>query len=117
MKHKKIFMWSVVILSFLCVGCGTPQGDIPTGCWQSLQGRPSLTLEKDSIGNYRVIVHHRTADGRSCPVAYPLVRSTVGMYIRAERRIFVCYSSKDNTLFLSPGGAFRLENHNLNGKK
>lgn len=117
MKHKKIFLLPVAVLFLLCVECGTPQDDIPTGCWQSLQGRPSLTLEKDSVGNYHAIVHHRTADGRTCPVSYPLVRSTKGMYIQAEGRISVCYSSEDNILFLSPGGAFRLKNDNLNGVK
>lgn len=112
MKRKKILSVAAVLL--LCVGCHSPQGDIPTGCWESLQGRPSLTLEKDSTGNYRAIVHHRTADGGTCPVAYPLVRSTDGMYIQAEGRIYVCYSLEDNTLFLSPGGMFQLKNDNLN---
>lgn len=115
MKRTKISILLAASLSLLCAGCNIPQDDIPTGCWQSLQGRPSLTLEKDSTGNYRAIVHHRTSDGRTCPVAYPLVRGTYGMYIQAEGRIFVCYSSEDNTLFLSPGGVFRLKNDNLNG--
>lgn len=110
-------MSTVAALLFLCVGCNAPQSDIPTGCWQSVQGRPSLILEKDSVGNYYAVIHHRTVDGCICPVAYPIVRGTNGMYIQAERRIFLCYSSKDNTIFLSPGGVFRLKDGNLNDVK
>lgn len=117
MKHKKRFLLPIAALLLLCAGCHPVQDDIPTGCWESLQGRPSLTLEKDSTGDYQAIVHHRTADGRICPVAYPLVRRTNGMYIQAEGRIFVCYSAKDRTIFLSPGGLFRLKDDNLNSLK
>lgn len=108
MKNKMISILLAAALLYLYAGCNTPQ-DIPTGCWQSLQDRPSLTLEKDSVGNYRVIVHHRMPDGGVCPVAYHLVRGTNGMYIQAEGRILVYYSSKDNILFLSPGGTFYLK--------
>lgn len=107
MKSKKTSMLLIVGSFFLVVGCNAPQ-DIPTGDWQSLQGRSALTLEKDSTGDYRAIVHHRMADGLMCPMAYPVCHGNNGMYIQAERRIYLSYSSKDSILFLSPGGAYHL---------
>lgn len=117
MKHTKKNLLPVAVLLLLCAGCGASQVDIPTGCWQSMQGRPSLTLEKDSAGAYHAIVYHRTADGRTCPVTYPVVRNANGMYIQAEGRILICYSFEEKTLFLSPGGLFQLKNNTLNGIK
>lgn len=108
MKNKKTSMLLIAGSFFLVVGCNAPQ-DIPTGDWQSEQGRSELTLKKDAAGDYRAIVHHRMADGYVCPVTYPVCRGTCGMYIQAEGRIYLSYSSKDSTLFLSPGGTYHLK--------
>lgn len=107
MKHKELFLLLAVI-TLLYMGCNVPH-DIPEGEWQSLQGRPSLTLKKDSIGKYKVIVHHKMANGRTCPISYPIIQNATGMYIQAEGRILICYSFKDSILFLSPGGRFHLK--------
>lgn len=108
MKSKKTSMLLIAGSFFLVVGCNAPQ-DIPTGDWQSVQGRSALTLEKDSTGDCRAIVHHRMADGLICPVAYPVCIGTSGIYIQAEGRIYLSYSSKDSILFVSPGGAYHLK--------
>lgn len=112
MKNYVTSVLAIVAMILLFAACRPPQ-DIPIGCWQSLQGRPSLTLKKDSAGNYCAIIHHRTADGRACPVAYPLVRGTYGLYIRAHVRILVSYTAGDGILFLSPGGAYQLKKGNI----
>lgn len=108
MKHIKWPLLLIVTSLFLFAECNISQ-DIPTGCWQSSQGKPSVTLKKDSAGNFQAIIHHHTANGHICPVVYPLVKDITGMYIQAEGRILVSYSPKDSTLFLSPGGVFRLK--------
>lgn len=107
MKNKKTSMLLIAGSFFLVVGCNAPQ-DIPIGDWQSEQGRSELTLKKDAAGDYRAIVHHRMSDGFVCPVAYPVCHGNNGMYIQAERRIYLSYSSKDSILFLSPGGVYHL---------
>lgn len=110
MKHIILSMLQSFALLFLCVGCNTPQ-KFPEGSWQSPQGRPSLIFEQDSCGNYYAIIQHSTADGRICPVSYPVVRQSTGKYyIQAEGRIYLSYSSEDSTLFLSPGGIYFLLN-------
>lgn len=39
-------------------------------------------------------------------MAYPVVQTPYGIYIRAEGRVFISYRKKDDTLFLSPGGTY-----------
>lgn len=111
MKYRKLLLLPAA--TFFCIGCNAPQ-EIPEGYWQSTQDRPALTLKKDSAGNYRAIFHHRTANGHICPIAYPVVHTTAGMYIQAEGRILIYYSSKDNTIFLSPGGPYLFDKDILN---
>ncbi len=77
------------------------------GHWKSLQGRPDVTIARDSA-NYYAIVHHRITNGKQCPVRYPVVCTATNTYIQAASRILLTYSTKNKILFLSPGGKYCL---------
>lgn len=95
---------------FLCTGCFDDYSrnpEVMLGHWKSLQEGPNVTIKRDSL-EYYAIVYHRVAEGRECPVRYPLVYSHNSTYIKAECRIVLVYSKKMKTLFLSPGGIYYL---------
>lgn len=110
-----LLAFSRIIVSgvfWLCVGtsCSNDCSRNPQtmlGRWKSLQGRADITINKDS-GNYYAIVHHRITGGKLCPVRYPVVYTATATYIQAEGRILLTYSTKNKTLFLSPGGKYCL---------
>lgn len=100
----KIGITFILGILFLLVGC-RDSVTIPVGHWHSTQGRPSIQIVEKADG-HTVIVFHRTYDGKLCPVEYPLVNVSGRMYIQAEGRILISYSSKTDRLFLSPGGIY-----------
>lgn len=101
---KPIRIICLAVLALLS-GCRGGEKEIPLGEWVSVQGRAMIRIaEKD--GGYSATVFHRTSTGGVCPIEYPLVTDSFGMYIRAEGRIAVSYSHETNRLFLSPGGLY-----------
>lgn len=113
MRHRIL----TIVLTAICLSTScSPPSDLPLGNWQSTQGRATLTILKDNLGNYQAIIHHQTAYGYTCPIVYPIVRKPYGIYIQAEGRIILTYSSENNTLFLSPGGRYTQKKDTFNEK-
>lgn len=96
-------------LLLLCMGCEeySINPEVMLGHWKSLQRKPDLTIGRDSA-EYYAIIHHKLADGKECPVRYPLVTCGNSTYIKANSRILLVFSKVDTTLFLSPGGKYCL---------
>lgn len=105
MKQLRITYCMMVIALSAFAGCRNDGNRIPAGDWISSQGRPMIRIAEKG-GGYSAIVFHRTYSGDVCPVEYPLVTGSSGMYIQAEGRIIVSYSEKRDELFLSPGGVY-----------
>lgn len=101
MEKKCIFIAAL----FFAVSC-CKHYEIPSGYWQSREGKPVLRISKDSLGTRSATIYHRIARDELCPLTYPIVTNNTGTYIQAERRIFLTYNPEDNTLFLSPGGRY-----------
>lgn len=98
-----------VLLLLLCMGCNeySVNPEVMLGHWKSVRKMPELTIGRDSV-EYYAIIHHKIADGKECPVRYPLVSCGNSTYIKAASRIILVYSKEDHTLFLSPGGKYCL---------
>lgn len=108
MKLISQLVGSGIILLFLCVGCNNDCSRNPAlmlGRWKSLEGKPDLTIGKDST-EYHAVVYHTANDGKECALRYPLVYQDNSTYIKAQSRIILIYSKKNKTLFLSPGGEY-----------
>jgi len=103
-RLRSTYCMMVIVLSVLA-GCRNDGYGIPVGDWISRQGRPMIRIAEKG-GGFSAIVFHRTYSGDVCPVEYPLVTGSSGMYIQAEGRIIVSYSEKRDELFLSPGGVY-----------
>lgn len=104
LSHKTLSLLSGGLLCAL-VACGGPS-PVPVGNWQSTLGRADIRfVEKDS-GAYAAIVAHRIHGGGTCPIEYPVVKTSHGCYIQAEGRIAVSYDPEKDRLFLSPGGTY-----------
>ncbi|WP_455628053.1 DUF3876 domain-containing protein [Parabacteroides chinchillae] len=84
--------------------------DYICGNWISIQGRPRISILSTDSG-YIAIVHHITVNREKYPIIYPILQTQYGTYIQAEGRIFISYSKKDSTLFLSPGGTYIREEY------
>lgn len=100
-KTVYILLFNILLL---LTGCKFTN-DIPVGRWHSINGRPMVEITPKGDG-YAVTVFHLTHTGSICPVEYPLVRTSTGMYIQGEGRIIVSYLPKKDQLFLSPGGTY-----------
>lgn len=87
-------------IMLLLSGC-RPPNEIPVGLWYSINGRPAVEIVEQVRGYF-----HQTHTGSICPIEYPLVLTSTGMYIQGEGRIIVSYSSEKDQLFLSPGGKY-----------
>lgn len=96
-------------LLLLFTGCDdcSINPELMLGHWRSVQKMPDLTIGKDSL-EYYAIIHHHIEDGKECPIRYPLVYNANSTYIKADCRIILVYSKKEETLFLSPGGGYIL---------
>lgn len=108
--RMKTLCWIINLGAFLlplCTGCSkySINPEVMLGHWKSLQKKPDLTIGKDSV-EYYAIVHHQIADGKECPIRYPLVYCGSSTCIKAGIRIVLVYSKGDRTLFLSPGGTY-----------
>lgn len=104
LSHKTLSLLSGGLLCALAA-CGGPN-PVPVGDWRSTLGRADIRfVEKDS-GTYAAIVAHRVHGGGTCPVEYPVVKTSQGCYIQAEGRIVVSYAPEKDRLFLSPGGTY-----------
>lgn len=95
----------LIPLFYLLVSCVGRQ-TVPVGYWRSDGQRADVVIGKTDSGDYVAVVFHRLYDGNVCPVAYPFVLSSTGMYIHAERKILVSYNKEKDILFLSPGGTY-----------
>lgn len=102
--RKKIFLSAFILVAFL--GCIGRQVEIPEGYWVSIRGKPSILITLEGNNKYTATVYHILCDSSLCPVNYPIVRNSAGMYIQAEGRILISYSPGDSILFLSPGGEY-----------
>ena len=101
--YNKVYILLLNIMLLLS-GC-RPPNEIPIGLWHSTNGRPAVEIVERERG-YAVIVFHQTHTGSVCPIEYPLVLTSTGMYIQGEGRIIVSYSNEKDQLFLSPGGEY-----------
>lgn len=102
--RKKIFLSAFILMALS--GCIGNQMEIPEGYWVSTQKKPPILITVEGNNKYTATVYHILCDGSPCPVKYPIIRSSAGMYIQAEGRILLSYSPEDSILFLSPGGAY-----------
>ena len=100
-KTVYILLFNIMLL---LTGCKSID-DVPVGRWHSINGRPMIEIAPKRDG-YAVTVFHLTHTGSICPVEYPLVRTSTGMYIQGEGRIIVSYLQEKDQLFLSPGGTY-----------
>lgn len=100
-----IYSLVIAVMLFLSGGCSRERA-IPTGEWVSLQGRAMVHIKEVAENEYSAIVFHSTYNGKVCPIEYPLMVGSSGMYIQAEGRIIVSYSAEKDQLFLSPGGIY-----------
>lgn len=103
-RKGKLYMF--ISLFYLLMSCSGKQV-VPVGCWRSDNQRPDIVIRKADSGGYAAIVFHWLPDGATCPIAYPVVQSATGMYIRAEGKILLSYDEEKDCLFLSPGGTYR----------
>lgn len=103
MSKKNFLSAFIILLAFS--GC-TKQVEVPEGYWVSKRGRPPVLITCEENNMYMATVYHICPDSSLCPIKYPIVRNSVGIYIQAEGRILVSYSSGKDILFLSPGGEY-----------
>lgn len=107
-KSRTCVLYSVLIIGIF-FSCNKGYIEMPEnlyGNWKSKCNHPDITLKLDSFG-YCAVVHHRTYDGRTCSVRYPLhLTSRIRGIIHAEGAIIFCFDSLKQNLFLSPGGYY-----------
>lgn len=101
--RKQIYVSAFILTLFL--SCAK-QVEVPEGYWVSNRGRPPILITAEGNHKYTAIVYHILCDSSLCPVKYPIVRNSAGIYIQAEGRILISYSPEDSLLFLSPGGEY-----------
>lgn len=89
---------------------------MPTGYWQSDNGRADIAIVEKEDGKFSAIVYHPIYGGGTCPLEYPIVRTGTGAYIRAEGRIIISFDEKKDVMFLSPGGAYHRKIRQSGGK-
>lgn len=104
MSKKNLLSVFIIILAFS--GCAR-QMEIPEGYWVSNRGRPPLLITSEGNNKYVATVYHICSDSSLCPINYPIIRNSAGIYIQAEGRILISYSREKDILFLSPGGKYR----------
>ena len=104
MKTLRHFLLLLVLLVF--TACSNQTADYPSGRWYSVQNRPDITFENEYDSLF-AIVHHKTYNGDTCSIVYPVITTNCGFYIQAEGKIHVFYDTEEEVLFLSPGGEYR----------
>lgn len=102
--RKTKFLSAFIVLLWLS-GCNK-QMEIPKGYWISERGRPDVLITDEGNKKYMATVYHICHDGSLCPIKYPIIYNSAGIYIQAEGRILITYSLKKDELFLSPGGVY-----------
>lgn len=86
--------------------CSTQPREYPIGNWHSVSNKPDITIVNNS-DTLIAIVHHKTYQGDTCSIAYPVTATNYGCSIQAEGKIHVFYNKEEDVLFLSPGGEYR----------